>query len=321
MDMGTLEGADAGPMTIRRRTLAVGLAVLAAAVVLAVAMSPRGAPSAFLAVADGLPVVTVADANALAYGTADPALPIAVAGWYSQAPVHSCPAPIGPDGRMRSTSRLELYCVQGDWGLTARDEPVVDVTITSSSEFTSIAVRHRTVTGSVLQPVFGLSGIPLDAYPRSGADESPATWEPIPVVLVGHVHDPGAAACEPDTRQACLQRFVVDHVAWVHGHTLGTAVQVNAPGGRTPRLSEADVERVARAAIGDGALLLVVASGAPSDLAVVDASVPQDRLGSASLIWYVRALGRRGGVAAGAARLGTLVIDDGTGEVAWSAFD
>ena len=37
-------------------------------------------------------------------------------------------------------------------------------------------------------------------------------WTPVPIVVVGHFDDPGAADCRKSARQLCLDRFVVDRI-------------------------------------------------------------------------------------------------------------
>lgn len=129
---------------------------------------------------------------------------MAIGGWFSAAPAHPCPAPIGPNGAIREPNPLELYCREGDWAIAERPEAVVDVTITTVGDSTSTQVRGRTMAGAWLQPL--LSG---------GADAlatGPEPWRPVPVVLIGHFGDHRAATCLPELRKVCFERFVVDSV-------------------------------------------------------------------------------------------------------------
>lgn len=152
---------------------------------------------------DGLPVLTVSQAIAERDGGATG--PIAIGGWFSMAPVHSCPAPIGPDGVFREPNPLELYCLVGDWALAEKPEPVVDVTI-STGNSTSMSVTGRAMTGPWLQPVLAGANI----FPPGTSE----TWRPVPVVLIGHFGDFRAATCLPELREDCIERFVVDSVGW-----------------------------------------------------------------------------------------------------------
>ncbi|MEX2011633.1 MAG: hypothetical protein WEF51_05310 [Chloroflexota bacterium] len=103
---------------------------------------------------DGIRVLTVTEA--IAARVAGASGPIAIGGWFSMAPSHPCPAPIGPDGVFREPNPLELYCVVGDWALSEKPEPVVDVTTTSTGDSTSMSVSGRTIDGPWLQPVLEL---------------------------------------------------------------------------------------------------------------------------------------------------------------------
>lgn len=160
------------------------------------------APEEFPPEVDGNRVLTVT--QAIAARDSGASGPIAIGGWFSAAPMHSCPAPIGPDGVIREPNPLELYCREGDWALSEKPEAIVDVTITTTGDSTSISVQGRTMTGAWLQPILA-----------AGADvlsTGPEPWRPVPVVLVGHFRDAGAATCLPELRQGCLERFVVDRV-------------------------------------------------------------------------------------------------------------
>lgn len=151
---------------------------------------------------NGIRVLTVS--QALAARDAGTAEEIAIGGWFSAAPLHPCPAPIGPNGVIREPNPLELYCHEGDWALAEKPEAIVDVMVTTVGDSTSTQVRGRTMTGPWLQP-----------YLAGGADvlmTGPETWRPVPVVLIGHFGDARAARCLPDLQKACFERFVVDSV-------------------------------------------------------------------------------------------------------------
>jgi hypothetical protein len=163
------------------------------------------APQEFPAEVDGNRVLTVA--QALAASDTGATGPIAIGGWFSMAPMHSCPAPF-KNGVFREPNPLELYCHEGDWALAEKPEAVVDVTIVTTDESTSMTVTGRTITGPWLQPVLEihLGGI----FPLGTTEQ----WRPVPVVLVGHFGDPRAATCLPQLRAVCAERFVADRVGW-----------------------------------------------------------------------------------------------------------
>lgn len=155
---------------------------------------------------DGLAVLTVS--QAIAARDSGATGPIAVGGWFSMAPMHSCPAPLGPDGVFREPNPLELYCRVGDWALAEKPEAIVDVTIKQTGDSMSMSVEGRTMTGAWLQPVLGVQSSEIF---RPGVTE---TWRPMPVVLVGHFGDVRAATCLAFLREDCAERFVVDSVGW-----------------------------------------------------------------------------------------------------------
>jgi hypothetical protein len=163
-------------------------------------------PREFPAEVDGNRVLTVAEA--LAARDSGVTGRIAVGGWFSMAPMHSCPAPFGEDGVFREPNPLEIYCHEGDWILAEKPEAVVDVTIVSTGDSTSMTVGGREITGPWLQPVLEIGEGQI--FPPGTTEQ----WRPVPVVLVGHFGDPRAATCLEELRVACADRFVADSVGW-----------------------------------------------------------------------------------------------------------
>lgn len=181
------------------RIVPFGLPLVALAVA-ACTLLPVPEPADSLTVpqqVDGLPVITVA--AAMSARDAGVAGPFAVVGWYSEAPMHSCPAPF------REVNPLELYCHQGDWALSDRREAAVTVKVTRAGDMTSIEVRGNNLVGPWLQPVYE------GADSLAGPGEP---WKPSLVVVVGHFRDPSAVTCPLEIRQACMDRFVIDKLAW-----------------------------------------------------------------------------------------------------------
>jgi len=111
---------------------------------------------------------------------------------------HSCPAPDPfPAGD------LEIYCHDGEWGITELDEPIMVIDV--AGHWTVATVPHLTpwfpndlVRASEL---FSLPIINGQRYP------------PIPIVVVGHFDDSRSEDCRPAARQLCLDRLVVDRIA------------------------------------------------------------------------------------------------------------
>jgi hypothetical protein len=145
---------------------------------------------------DGLPIITVS--QALAAREAGDSGELAVGGWFSEAPVHPCPAPLAEDGKLAQPHPFEFYCRVNEWALAERRESVADVVV----ENQAISAALRQIAGPWFQPV-------LEGNAREeifGGDRD--TWVPVLVVLIGHFGDPDALTCPPDVVQTCLERFV-----------------------------------------------------------------------------------------------------------------
>lgn len=155
------------------------------------------APSAsFPVVARTHAVMTVPDAIVI-QGKNDPSA-IAVAGWFQQPFLSSCPAPM-----VQLVPVIEGCASFGGW-LMALPESVV-------------LVRQN---GMESRPAVGPSvEVSFDGPDRNWERPLPQLgWSvPLPVVFVGHFDDPRAVGCQPDSRRSCLDRFVVTVVAWVNG--------------------------------------------------------------------------------------------------------
>ncbi|MFH1475046.1 MAG: hypothetical protein ABIG85_04225 [Chloroflexota bacterium] len=142
------------------------------------------------------------DAPAPAAGAASPS--IAVAGWYAPAWPASCPYP-GP------VDQLESRCPAMFGWLMEQPEDLLIVTSNSAT--------GRSPTGPAFNPRF-LPGVPdpeVPAPPVAGPFPDPS---PIPVVFVGHWHDPRAAFCTDEAERTCAREFVVEGTAWVDGEAI-----------------------------------------------------------------------------------------------------
>ncbi len=75
---------------------------------------------------------------------------------------------------------------------------------------------HRSAIQTSARPPAGPRLVPfvseplLAVLPIAPVGDQP--HPPVPLVVVGHFDDPRAAACQPEARQACLDRFVLDRV-------------------------------------------------------------------------------------------------------------
>jgi hypothetical protein len=185
------------------RLVTLGLALLALLGVI-VLSSGAGAPgpgpsdarSPDATSVDGLPVRIVSDVLALRAAGDLRKEPVAVGGfWTNRSRGHSCAAPDASPGE------LELYCHDGQYGITERDEPILRFVDAS---------RAQPATGPHLTPYLEPSVTTRNlAFAVSFQIESP----PVPIVVVGHFDDPRAADCRAGARQLCRDRLVVDRVA------------------------------------------------------------------------------------------------------------
>lgn len=158
---------------------------------------PSGSPRAsFPSTVDTRAVVSVLNATAIQAG--DDSAELAVAGWFQQPFLFSCPAPIVP-----LVPLLEGPCSFEGW-LMAEPE-------------SAVLVREN---GMETRPI-------VSANVDVSFDGPDTNWErplpelggsiPLPVVFIGHFDDIRSAGCQPENRQSCLDRFVVTGVAWVSG--------------------------------------------------------------------------------------------------------
>jgi len=160
--------------------------------------SSDAAGYAFPAEVDGLRVYTVGEllagrkAGQVSGGT------IALAGYWSWVDlVHSCAAPQSTPGV------LEIYCRDGEFGITELDEPIMIVH----------QIGNETMTES------GTSGPKLTPYLSNDlarqvllAPVHGQPYPPVPIVVIGHLDDSRAALCQAAARQRCRDRFVVDQI-------------------------------------------------------------------------------------------------------------
>lgn len=174
------------------------LAALGAAILLTNLMrSPdSSSDSGFLATANGLPVVSVADAIEVQQLEAD--TDVAVSGWFQHPAAIECPEPREPivpllDGDCAIDFTWLLSDAQSLWHAEVND------------------MRMENPAGPAIHPVF-LGPDTSWARPFDGRDSVPT-----PVVFIGHFDDERAAGCQPQNRQRCLDRFVVTLVPWADG--------------------------------------------------------------------------------------------------------
>lgn len=144
---------------------------------------------------DGIRVHSVSellDARANASIKGDPT---ALRGFWSDRSVaHSCAAPDGQPGE------LEIYCHDGEFGITERNEPIRTYTV----DFRFILAEGPHLTPwapeSLAAPLLNTPVINNQWFP------------PVPIVVVGHFDDERVTLCRPEFRKRCADRFVIDRI-------------------------------------------------------------------------------------------------------------
>lgn len=145
---------------------------------------------------DGLTILSVSDVLEGRSSGEIGGQPFALRGyWTGVLYAHSCAPPSEQPGD------LEIYCHDGEFGITEQDEPFITVTVDSR------AIPHSGpgITPYVREPeatrLYSAPGI-VNGQP----------YPPVPIVVIGHFDDPEAADCRPQARQICLDRFVLDQI-------------------------------------------------------------------------------------------------------------
>lgn len=147
---------------------------------------------------DGLPLLTVGEVLAARAAGGLRGERVAVHGYWSDGSLpHSCVPPSERPGE------LELYCRDGEWGMTELQEPIV--VVDNSGVVTRASGPH--LTPFVPDDVAGGEELFRIAHVRMPG------FAPVPITVVGHFDDPRAADCRPQSRQLCLDRLVVERIA------------------------------------------------------------------------------------------------------------
>jgi len=209
-----------GGASTRRRSLlpivplaaAIGLIALLAGGGKPTTPGPSVAPSvtptptlvALPTTVDGLPVQSVSEllANRAAGNAAGG--PYALGGyWTNRQFMHMCAPPRTPTGD------LQLWCVDGEWGITEHDEEILAVNLQRGLVAPAAGPHLTPYVPNVAdqQRLFAS----IDSDPAASPVPS-HFWAPVPIVVIGHFDDPLAAKCGSAARQACLDRFVIDRI-------------------------------------------------------------------------------------------------------------
>ena len=132
--------------------------------------------------------------------------------WTDRSFPHSCSAPNGQPGE------LELRCVDGEFGITENNEPIGTLTVDSRwIPATGPAITPYIDNEELAQRLFTLPTIHGQPYP------------PVPIVVRGHVDDHRAADCQPDARDRCRDRLVIDEILEFDPNTVPTPAVTPPP--------------------------------------------------------------------------------------------
>jgi hypothetical protein len=161
--------------------------------------APTPAPSAFPTATLGLHVYSVSELLAARAARRVSGGPIALAGFWSALQLaHSCAPP--PKG----TGALQLWCSDGEFGITERDEQIMELVHPNTGQVRAAVGPHLT---PYLPNAAWVAPLYTEIAPVHGQP-----YPPVPILVVGHVDDPRAAECRPEARKLCEDRFVVDEL-------------------------------------------------------------------------------------------------------------
>jgi hypothetical protein len=109
--------------------------------------------------------------------------------WTNRSVAHTCaPPPVSP-------GELELRCRDGQYGITELPEPIRVM----NADFVVTEARGPHLTPWIEDRLWSEVDTPIDAPPTA-------------ILVLGHVNDPRALACQPAAAEMCAKRFVVDDV-------------------------------------------------------------------------------------------------------------
>jgi hypothetical protein len=302
--------------TSARRFLAAALCLAVVAVLVAglalrltTATSPAGpaAPAGPAKTVDGLLIMTVSQALAAEPSSGDGL--VAVEGWYTPMPIHSCPAP------MPSAAAFEYSC---PYEILVTENRQDLVTIWTASDTSGWDVAPPTAPYLFAREAAGNSIRTL--LPDRDVSR-PDTFRPIPAVLVGHFHDARAAECSADGRAACESAFIVDRLARLDGQAFSASVWIGTDANGAslqPRLTSDGVAAALRPSLDPADTIVSMAAANLVDMTTVTGKGLQASGPGTDILWFVRVAGPASKsplMAWGTARDGWFVLDDATGKV------
>ncbi|MBA3236492.1 MAG: hypothetical protein H0T59_10985 [Chloroflexi bacterium] len=238
----------------------------------------------------GIDVISVSAVRAIGAANRAAEREIAVEGWYTPAGTRECPTPAE-----FAVSPVKVRCPdQFEW-LTEAPESLVPTTANTEV--------GRLPTSPALNP--DLDGIDRSWQPRLPSVGTSGSSTPAHVVFVGHMRDRRARLCPQTELDACLQRFVVDKVAWVDGRVPPLS-RVDLLDGVKAQSTPGDIAMVVGDQAPDATILSMVTVDGNPGLSAIEPSLGTGRRGviDHSVLWVVRALE--------ATRLETYIVVDGS---------
>ena len=258
----------------------------------------------------GLPVQTVSQALAAEKSGAivGDSL-VAIRGWYDPTFPMSCPAETPSPALVETCASAKLF-------ISEKSERLVTVEGNGMS-------GRQTPSGTyiaALEPEGSYVGAVLPISDQS----SNASYEPLPVVVVGHFHDVRAADCPADQKTACDSAFVIDQLAWLDGKEFGPNVWIGVDStgqALSPHLDANGVAAALRSSLDPGDSIVSMDAVGLSDLYTLQPG--RGVSGGAddthpNIQWFVRVAGpepRWPEMAFQGGSSGWLVVEDDTGRL------
>lgn len=193
----------------------VGLVALGAVVAVARFGPTPGtlAPSTTAAAVDDPGAMTVSEVLAARAAGGLQSMSVTVEGyWSDRSVIHSCGAPEGQPGE------LELYCVDGEFGITELNEPIREYDADFQyTEATSPRLTPYVPNEPAFAPLFNLPFTNGQFYP------------PVPIIVGGHFDDPRSSDCRAEARQLCADRLVLERVVSFEPDSVPPSTPTPAP--------------------------------------------------------------------------------------------
>jgi hypothetical protein len=286
--------------------------VIAAAIVAGLAFRSTTGPSsqAMPTTVDGLPVQTVSQALAAEKSGAivGDSL-VAVKGWYDPTFPMGCPAETPGPALVETCASAKLFVSETAERLVEVEGNGVSGRQTPSGPYIAALEPAGSYVGSLL-PVSDPS--------------SPASYDPSPVVIIGHFHDVRAAACGAAQKAACDAAFVADRLVWLGGKSFGPNVWIGSDStgqALKPRLDANGVAAALRSALDPEDAIVSMDAVGLVDLSTMQPGRGVSGITSASdpnIQWYVRVAGpepRWPEMAFQGESSGWFVVEDDTGQL------